>query len=128
MAGSGGLDSTGDSPPRHDRCVGRQSPLQDLVPADQPFSFAGKERFDSLDEVALQLVLVFQSLSLYPLLALDTVLPAQLGDLIPADANEIAGNKADDFGQHILEKLESFFVAGTIDVNEKTFEFLQDVL
>src|SRR4030042_2368018 len=116
MAGSGGLDPPGDSPPRHDRGVGRTPPPQDLAPADQPFSFARKERFDPLDEIALQLVLAFKPLSLHPLLALDAVLPAQLGDLIPADVDEIAGKEVDDFGQHILEKLESFFVAGTTDV------------
>ena len=91
-------DAAVDAAPGHDRGVGRESALQNLVPADELAALAVDEGFDLAGEPALQLLLGLEALGLHAGLALGAGLPVGFVDLVAADVNVLAGEKIDDLG------------------------------
>ena len=92
-----GLDAAALSPPRHYYRIRGETALQDLVPADHASILRRQEPLDPPNEVALQLVLVFQSFPLQDGLRLGTLPPAFLLDLVTADVDVRDREHFDDF-------------------------------
>ncbi len=106
VAAAGCGDASLDAAPRHDRGVGRQTALEDLVPADQSAASGVQVALDAAHEVALQLVDILQSLAAHALPALGAGAPVGLGRLVAADVDILRGEEPDHLVEHVFEELE----------------------
>ena len=110
------FDTARGPAPGHDRCARGEAAFNDLVPPDDPFSHAGQDRFDTLDEVALQFRFVGESFCPDPCLALRAPLPFGLVRFIAADMDERRGEEGDDLLQHVFEEREDGIIPRAEDV------------
>ena len=106
--------------PGHDGRTGGETALKDLIPADQPAAFGGKELLKAMVEPCLEFRLVLETLGLDSCLAFWTLFPAVARGLVPADMDESPGKEFADFGQNILRKGDCGVVARAEDVGLHT--------
>jgi len=119
VPGLGGGDAALCAPPGHDRRLGGEAALEDLVPAEEAAPLGDEDLFDAPHEIALELVLVLETLGLHPGLALRAALPLGLIDLVAADMDERPWEEADDLRQDILQEFVRAVVAGAEDVGDR---------
>ena len=113
MPGGDGSNTTLFSTPRHNGCIGRDTSLQNLVPSQETASVIVEELFDTVYQIALQLVYIGQMLVFHSLLTFRTGLPSRFAGLITSYMNVFGREKFHDFRQYILQKGESFFITDT---------------
>ena len=111
MSGGGSGDAALGAAPRHDRGVGRKSPFENLVPAQQAAALGVEEGLDAADHVALQLIDVFQPLFAHPRGAFGAGAPALLRGFVAADVDILRGEESDHLGKDVFEEFERLFVA-----------------
>ena len=106
MSHGNGLKALLRTPPGKDGRFGSQAPFHDLVPAEQVPALGIEVFFHPPDQVALQLLHVFQPFGFHPCPAARAVMPGLLAGFIPADMDQPGGENLDDLIQHRLEQLE----------------------
>ena len=72
-----------------------------------------EELFDTVYQIALQLVYIGQMLVFHSLLTFRTGLPSRFAGLITSYMNDYSEGKVPYFRQYILQKGESFFITDT---------------
>src|SRR5574337_1262336 len=77
-----------NAPPTHYRRIGCQSTFQNFIPPDYVPVFSEQKVFNTFNEIALQLMLVFQTLGLNTGLAFRTRLPSVFRTFIAANVND----------------------------------------
>ena len=113
MPHAGGGNATLRTPPRHDGCVGGQTSIQYLVPADDFTPFAVEILLYAGYHITLQLAFIFESLVLHALLAFGTCFPVTSAGFIASDVDIPGREQPYHLIQHIFEKLEGLLVADT---------------
>src|SRR5688572_22684896 len=73
--------------PRHNSGIWCESAFEDLIPANDLFAFRIEIRFDALNEITLQLVLIGQVFIRHQLLAIGTGFPSCLWAFISTDVD-----------------------------------------
>src|SRR5208337_3769899 len=87
VARLGRRDPAADAAPRHYGCVGRQTSLEDFVPADQALASLGEKLFHAYHEIALQRLLVGKTFGMNASLAQRARPPAGLVNLVTSDVH-----------------------------------------
>ena len=96
--------------------MGRHPPVGDLAPADPLLVLGGQKIPHPFHEPALQFLFVGQSLLSHTGLTVAALLPLCLNSLIPSQVDISTGEQIDHLTEHILDELESGFLAGTEDM------------
>src|SRR6185503_19015277 len=73
---------------------------------DEPAAALREPRVHAADEPRLELVLVLEGVFLHPSLSLGARLPLALRDLVATDMDELRGEEAQHFIEHVLQELE----------------------
>ena len=113
MSRTGGCNTALGTSPRHHRSVRSQSALQNLVPAQQTASLTVKKHLNTMHQIALQSVNIFQSFLPHPSPTARTCRPTRFVRFITSNMDIFRGKKFNDFRKHILQKFEGFFIANT---------------
>src|SRR5687767_10391431 len=83
----GSCNSAFFTAPTHYNGIWRQPAFQNFIPTYQGSALAIKVFFHTLDKITLQLMLIFEFIIFYTLLALGTTLPICLGAFIAPHMN-----------------------------------------
>ena len=92
--------------PGHDRRALSQSPLENLIPPDQPSPLRRNDLLDAPDEITLELLDVFQPFNPDSRLAPRALAPGIFRHLIPAHMNEFGREQVNDFRDDVPVHLE----------------------